>query len=156
MAAYKYEFSIKGYHKVDAQIVGEMIEGMNEKGIEVTPEVLLDASRDESSPTHCEFEWDDTVAAEKYRVQQATDLIRHIRIIREEAKEQEYKERGFVPIPGGKNVYVPLQKALGKEEYRNFLLKQAENDMQIFLAKYRRVEELTNITKAMQEYLEVS
>lgn len=156
MSAYHYEFSIKGYHKVSAQTVGEMIENMSKTGIEVTPEVLLDASRDENSPTHCEFEWDDTVAAEKYRIEQATNLIRHIRIIREEAKEQDYKERGFVPIPGGRNVYVPLQTALGKEEYKNFLLKQAKNDMETFLAKYRRVEELAKIVEAMKEYLEVS
>ena len=155
MAAYKYEFSIKGYHKVDAQIVGEMIENMNNSGIEVTPEALLDASRDRNAPTHCEFEWDDTIAAEKYRIEQATNLIRHIRIIREDGEEHEYKERGFVPIPGGRNVYVPLQKALGKDEYREFLLKQAKTDTQVFLAKYRRLEELSAVTTAMNEFLQV-
>ena len=155
MSAYHYEFSISGYHKVSAQAVGEMIEELSSKGVEVTPEVLLDASRDENSLTHCEFEWDDTVAAEKYRLTQSYDLIRHIRIVREEKKPEEYQERGFVPIPGGRNVFVPLDKALGKEEYRDFLIKQARNDMQIFLGKYRRIEELASVTEPMKKYLNV-
>lgn len=156
MAAFKYEFSIQRYHKVDAQVVGEMLEDMHSRGIEVTPEVLLDAGRSEDSPIHNEFEWNDGIAAEKYRVEQARLLISHVRIVREEEEPQTYKERGFVPIPGGNRVYVPLQTALGKEEYRNHLLKQARNDAEIFLAKYRRLEELAKVNEAMTEFLEVS
>lgn len=155
MAAFKYEFSIERYHKVDAQVVGEMLEDMHNKGIEVTPEAVLEASRDPSSPTHAEFEWNDTVAAEKYRVEQARLLIAHVRIVRVDNKPGEYKERGFVPVPGGRSVYVPLQTALGKEEYKEHLLKQARGDVEVFLAKYRRLEELAAVTTAMTEFLEV-
>ena len=155
MAAFSYKFAEGTVHKVSAQVVGEMLEEMHNKGIEVTPEVLLDASRDVNSPTHCEFEWDDTVAAEKYRVEQARNLISHVRIVREDSEPQDYKERGFVPVPGGRNVYVPLQTALEKEEYKEHLLKQARNDTEIFLAKYRRLEELAAVTTAMTEFLQV-
>jgi len=153
MAAFHYEFSIAGYHKVDAQTVGEMLEDMSAKGIEVTPEAVLEASRNENSPTHCEFEWDDTVAAEKYRLEQARNLIIHIRIVREEQEQNEYKPRGFVSIPGGRAAYVPLETALGKDEYRDHLLKQAKNDTEIYLAKYRKLEELAGVTQAMTEFL---
>lgn len=156
MAAFKYEFSIQRFHKVDAQVVGEMLEDMHNRGVEITPEELLCEARDESSPIHAEFEWDDGIAAEKYRVEQARLLISHVRIVREEEPPQQYKERGFVPIPGGNRVYVPLQTALGKEEYKSHLLKQARNDAEIFLAKYRRLEELAKVNAAMAEFLEVS
>ena len=167
MAAFKYEFSIKGYHKVEAQVIGEMLEDMEQKGIEITPENGLNASRDESSPAHDEFEWDDNVAAEKYRLEQARNLIVHIRIVREESEvheydpstehkpTNEYMPRGFVPIPGGNSVYVPMHVALGKEEYREHLLKQARNDSEVFLAKYRTLEELAEVTEAMNKFLSV-
>lgn len=155
MAAFHYEFAIRGVHKVDAQTVGQMLEDMSSKGIEVTPASVLDASRDESSPTHCEFEWDNDAAAEKYRLEQARQLIAHVRIIRDDEPEHEYKERGFVSIPGGNRVYVPLQTALGKEEYKNHLLKQARGDCEVFLAKYRRLSELASVTDAMTEFLQV-
>ena len=70
MAAFTYEFSIKGVHKVSAQVVGELIDELTNKGTEVTPELIVEMSRDPSAPTHGEFEWDDSVAAEKYRTEQ--------------------------------------------------------------------------------------
>jgi hypothetical protein len=153
MAAFTYEFGIKGIHKVSAQVVGEMIEELNNNGTEVTPELLVELSRDPSSPTHDEFEWDDTVAAQKYRTEQARQLIAHIRIVKEE--DQEYKVRAFVPTPERNSVYVPLQNALNNDSYREHLLKQAKADSEIFLAKYRRLEELASVTEAMMEFLKL-
>ena len=153
MAAFTYEFGIKGIHKVSAQAVGEMIEDLHNKGTEITPELLVELSRDPASPAHDEFEWDDTVAAEKYRTEQARLLIAHIRIIREDEPEPEYKERAFVSAPGCNHVYVPLKSALGNEGYRDHLLKQAKNDCEIFLAKYRRLQELAGVVSEMSEFL---
>ena len=155
MAAFKYEFSVQRLHHVEAQVVGELFEDMHNRGIDVTPETVLDASREKGSALHDEFEGNDSIAAEKYRLEQARLLIAHIRIIREDEPEQQYKERGFVSIPGGNHVYVPLQTALGKEEYRAHLLKQAKGDAEIFLAKYRMLEELAKVTEAMTEFIEV-
>ena len=154
MSAYTYEFCIQGLHKVEAQVVGELFEEMEKNGIAITPESVVDIARDVNSPIHNEFEWDDTIAAEKYRNEQGRLLIGHVRIVREETPEQTYRERGFVSIPGGNSVYVPLATALGKEEYRNHLLKQARNDTEIYLAKYRRLEELASVTLAMKEFLD--
>jgi hypothetical protein len=44
----------------------------------LTPAVVVDKARDESHPLHSRFEWDDSVAGEKYRRQQAGDLIRSV------------------------------------------------------------------------------
>ena len=153
MAAYSYEFSIKGIHKVSAQVVGDLIDELSSKGTEVTPELLVELSRDPSSPTHDEFEWDDSVAAEKYRTEQARLLIAHIRVVKEDEQEDEYKVRAFVSAPGRNSVYVPLQSALSNDEYREHLLKQAKADSEIFLAKYRRLEELAEITQAMMRFV---
>lgn len=157
MAAFTYEFSIKGVHKVSAQVVGELIDELTNKGTEVTPELIVDMSRDPASPTHGEFEWDDTVAAEKYRTEQARLLIAHIRIVKEEdqEKEQEVSVRAFVSTPGRNSVYVPLQNALSNDVYREHLLKQAKNDCMVFLAKYRKLQELAGVTDAMAEFLNV-
>lgn len=152
MAAYTYEFSA-GNHKVSAQVVGEMIDELSSNGTEVTPALLVDLSRDQDSPLHKEFEWDDTVAAEKYRQEQARLLISHIRIVKEDDPEQDIKVRAFVSAPGRNSVYVPLQTALGKDEYREHLLKQARNDCVVFLAKYRTLTELAGVTDAMKEFV---
>ena len=156
MAAFEYTYAPGAYHKVDASTAGAVLDGIRAKtGREdVTPEELLDASRDADSPTHAEFDWDDSVAAHKWRLEQARLIIAHIRIIRADS-QSEYKERAFVSAPGGNHAYVPLETALGKEEYREHLLNQAKKEMTVFIAKYRRIKELAKVIDDMTEFLQV-
>ena len=44
------------------------------------PAAVVEAARDESSPLHGAFCWDDTKAAELYRLDQAQRLIRSFRV----------------------------------------------------------------------------
>lgn len=44
----------------------------------LTAEATVEAARDEESPLHSQFEWDDTEAAQHYRLAQARALIRRI------------------------------------------------------------------------------
>lgn len=46
----------------------------------VTPRIVVDLARDENHPLHGEFEWRDGVAAEKFREEQARELIRGARL----------------------------------------------------------------------------
>jgi hypothetical protein len=45
----------------------------------ITAEQVVAAARDENSPLHDYFDWDDTTAAEKYRLMQGRTLIRTVR-----------------------------------------------------------------------------
>ena len=64
------EWKIKGIFKAEAQKVADEI-GENK----VTPQEVLEKARDENSELHKCFEWNDSVAAEKYRLQQARAII---------------------------------------------------------------------------------
>ena len=46
----------------------------------LTPENVLNASRDESALFHKLFEWDDSTAAEHYRLQQARTILNNIEV----------------------------------------------------------------------------
>jgi len=46
----------------------------------ITPQQVLDAARDEDSPLHPFFEWDDDEAAEKWRLMQARTLIKSVKV----------------------------------------------------------------------------
>lgn len=50
------------------------------KGGELPPRVVIEAARPEDSPLHGAFCWDDTEAAERYRIIQAQELIRSFRV----------------------------------------------------------------------------
>jgi hypothetical protein len=63
-----------------AQAVGERLEALRKKAAALTPELVLSDAKSTRSPLHRYFEWDDTLAAQKYRIDQAGDLIRSVQV----------------------------------------------------------------------------
>lgn len=59
-------------------------------GGRITPEQIVDAARDESSPLHQYFEWDNRIAAEQYRLMQARTLLRSCQV---DVKIEDHKVR---------------------------------------------------------------
>jgi hypothetical protein len=58
----------------------ECLQGIYERYQELTPELVLDEARDTSHPLHSKFEWDDSIAAEAHRREQARHLIRTVKV----------------------------------------------------------------------------
>jgi hypothetical protein len=65
---------------LDAQIVGEELERIQSVHGVIDPHVVVDESRPEDSALHECFEWQDEIAAEKWRVEQARALVRSVEI----------------------------------------------------------------------------
>lgn len=63
----------------------------------ITVDAVLDAARDEDSPLHRHFEWDDSKAAENHRRWQARTLIARCRITLESRPDT--LVRAFVSLP---------------------------------------------------------
>lgn len=75
--------------KADADEVGQALAPLQRSG-ELEPSRVVSLARDPDSVLHPLFEWDDTKAAAKHRRQQASNVIRAIRIVtgKGEAKER--------------------------------------------------------------------
>ena len=58
-----------------ADVVGKVLDGIEKKQGEITPEAFVAASTRPAAKTHGMFEWDDTVASSRYRLEQAGDLV---------------------------------------------------------------------------------
>lgn len=150
MAAYHYEYRVRGLQKAPAQVAGEIMEQLEQSEAGLSPASLLDASRDESAPLHDEFEWRDDVAAEQYRLTQAGGIIRNVYRISVETQEQA-PVRAFVSTGERQHAYVSIATALNHEQWRKNLLESAKRDMQAFSAKYRNLDELSEVLNAMQK-----
>ncbi len=71
----KYKFRENSpYKKENAALIGKFIEENFPNG-NPNPKEILEIARSTRSPIHKYFDWDDTAAAEKYRISQARDLI---------------------------------------------------------------------------------
>lgn len=73
--------------RIEAQIVGETLDRIyREEGL-CPADRLVDEARPSESPLHPAFEWDDGLAGELYRREQARHLLRGIRYKTEDGME---------------------------------------------------------------------
>lgn len=107
----------------------------DERGV-CTPKALLEASRDEESPLHPLFEWDDKVAAEKHRLDHARRLIRCVRFITE-------GRDGPVEIPRFHHVklrpqagYVPFERVVNDRNLATEVLRTGMQRLAVWRQQY--------------------
>ncbi|CAE6856779.1 hypothetical protein R75461_07754 [Paraburkholderia nemoris] len=85
--------------------------------------VVRDARR-VRSPLHACFEWDDAVAGQQYRLEQARHLIRSVRIVIQ-TKQATYRAPAYVSDPRTRHGYVStVQLRDSKDEARAALLAE--------------------------------
>lgn len=118
-----------------------------EHGVLLAEEVR-EVARDPDSPLHRHFEWDDAVASEAYRLEQARHLIRsykvEIRIERVEYSVPRYVRDTTLPAkqPGYVNT--------------SHLRKDKDKAHEILVAEFRRAAEAIRRAKALAAYLGMS
>ena len=133
---------IQGYYKADAQKVAEEI-GFGK----FTPMEVLEKAKDETTELHKCFEWNDSIAAEKYRLEQAKNIIRML-VYEKETKEQAVVR--YYAKTETKHVYQPTKQFLVQEDEYQGLLRRALAELESFKNKYHTLTELENIFEAME------
>lgn len=66
------------YNAKQAKALGQMLERL---GDHVTPQQIVEAARPVRSPIHALFEWNDSAAAEAFRLWQARCHVNHLEIV---------------------------------------------------------------------------
>ena len=147
----EYSWKHTGFD-ADAQLVGEELEKLELAG-EITSEIVLDfARKNPESETYKCFEWDDSIAGEKFRRYQATHIMSSIAIkIKEEPVET---QRVYVSVRTSsdkvrkfKNIKEVLKN---DEEYRQ-LVNKAKDDFINCKEKYERLLEKDDLKDVIFE-----
>ena len=146
-----YEWS-KATHspmfKADAQKVGEEIYSICEDFEQATPQQILEKGRDEKTELHKCFEWDDSIAAEKFRLDQARGITRSLVFYRnEQQKENDEPEiRVFHKTEQTRDSgYKPLTVIVANQDEYKKLLQRAWLELHAFKEKYKNLKELDYI-----------
>lgn len=137
-----------------AQVVGEHLEivrQQNEGRLE--PEGVVAEAVNPNSPLHAYFEWDDTEAAQQYRLSQARNLIRAVVVRYRETPEGGPKTtRAFVSVTKeDRRSYVPVTTAMSDAEMRAQVIRKAWGEMQAFKARYRHLQEFGLLFASLEE-----
>lgn len=138
-----YEWKPGYKHKVKPEVAGAVFEELERKE-GLTAKNLVDASRPEDAPLHREFEWDDDIAAEKWREQQARVLIAHL-TIRVADAEDAPPVRAYVSLSDATPNYDSMQVILKDAEKTDALFDKAMKELKAFEFKYKDIERFVSL-----------
>jgi hypothetical protein len=141
-------FLHNGKH-ADPQIIGNALEKIAEaNGGLLTPKAVVTAAAKTRHPLNKHFEWRDEIAGPLYRLDQARNLIRVIRIVSDE--QPTVKHYAFINIrsEGGRG-YVSPQRIIDSSTLQARALEMAEREL---AAIERRYKELVDLCEAISEW----
>ena len=142
---------------VDAQTVGERLAklGVKHDG-SLTRDIVLSDAQNPKSPLHACFEWDDKVAANTYRLEQAGWLIRNIEVTYTTDNDDEPKSiRAFVQVvreEDQKPVFVSAQMAFADPMLREQVLTKAHKELVAWRQRYAQYKELSDIFDSIDNF----
>lgn len=151
---FQWNSSASFYHAT-AEQAHSTFETIRQRDGKLTPAAVVDEARPEDSVLHPDFEWDDAQAAEKYRQQQARQMIGAVCIVQEESKTP---VRAFVSVraptaqdqKAGRQ-YLPLPVILKHPSLRDQMLTNALREAQTFAQKYQTLAALKPVFNAIEQ-----
>ena len=126
------------------------LEAIRENYGKLTPQAVVDEARNPEHPLHARFEWDDAVAGEAYRRQQAGELIRSVRITLREADESspEQSIRAYHSLPNAtEHVYEPVEDIAENPFKRQLMLNTMQRDWKALYRRYQEFEEFLDMVR---------
>lgn len=134
------------FNGADAQKVADEI-GMiqrDESG-NLKSQQIVDAARDNpNSELYKCFEWDDSIAAERYRRKQACDIMCHLVYVEQEVPKDRPEIRINYCTRVGEG-FAETKKIVRNEDQYKSLLEKAWAELRSFKARYSMLEELREI-----------
>lgn len=144
-------------HKADPQKIGEALMEIDQNFSKIKPAAVVDAARSVDNPLHPHFEWDDSIAAESHRIQQARNLVRCITILPSKSKGRSItgERPAFLSITtdDGERGYRPLKVILNNRELRRQVLANAHRDLLAWEKRYNMLVDVCNIVRSARDKL---
>lgn len=143
----------------DAEKVYQEIEIIRRRDGGIKPEAVLKQAKRKTSSMNKMFEWDDSKAAESYRVEQARGILRSISVVY--SKAPKVKTRVFHTTTAAtateddkpRKIYQSTEELLKDPIARDELLAGAIRDALSFRRKYHCLSELAGVFKVIDGFV---
>ena len=124
---------------------------------------LVEHARNPTSVLHKDFEWDDSVAAQKHRIDTEKKIKRSLVYVCDKglSEDTEIKTvRVFSSVkvadaPGASRIYLNTMTALEDPLYRQQILENAKRELQQFVNKYDALVELADVISPIKKQLNI-
>jgi len=145
--------------KFNQSVIDELLEIQKSKGL--TPEEIVESAKSKKSSLHNLFDWEDSVASEKWRLHQARVLVNEVRVVIEE-KEYYAFENVSIRIESSKKdgkessieyirEYKPVVEILSNESLRKQIINSALNHLSYWEKQNEKYSELQPIISVAQK-----
>lgn len=122
----------------------DQLQAIYETHGQLTPRLVVDEARAADHPLHQRFEWDDAIAGEAWRRDQAHRLIQSVQIVYAKATETspEKRVRAFHAVRSEKgNVYEPVMDVIKDPFMRELVLRDMERAWKDMKARFEGFDE---------------
>lgn len=142
--------TIKNAKRADPQKIGTALAKIAEqqKG-RLTPPAVVKAARDTRNPLHKHFEWDNQIAADAYRLDQARALIRSVALVGD--GDDELKPAFLSIADKGGTSYRTVQDVLDSADLQSAVLAAAERDLAAFEKRYQQLGDICELIRDARE-----
>jgi hypothetical protein len=140
--------------RADPQAVADRILELSSSGKHPNASDVLEDGRRIDAPHHNIFEWEDSIAAEQYRLGQAGHILRSIVIVQTDSTEAKKPIRAFVHVipPEQKDpAYVNIVDAMKNDDMRRQVLEKAMGELEIWRETYENYLEFLPVINAIEE-----
>jgi len=150
-----YKWKNRSY-PVNAQSAGEFLKQLENKEGCLTPAIIVEYSKKEDDVLYPCFEWQDEIAAQKYRQEQAREILRHLVVVRHK-NEEEKQVRAFLNVvtkneeEKQSSIFLSVDAVMSNAEYKNYVLQEALRELNAFKNKYNDLHELAKVFLAIDE-----
>lgn len=132
-------WKMPGLYKADANIVAQEITSIED----ATPQNILEVAKNPNSELHKCFTWDDSEAAQKWRLHEARNIVCNLVISPKEDDKEKISVRVLYKTDSGG--YKPTQLIVRQQDEYRKLLECALAELRAFKRKYQNITELDEI-----------
>lgn len=117
------------------------------------PDAVIEEARNEQSPLHEHFEWDDTEAAHRFRQSQARQLIAKVNVYT--VDNPALRVRGFVSLAANHHhEYRKIQEAVANEVSREQIRRSILRQLVQLQNKLRQLDAFAELAPALDEIID--
>jgi hypothetical protein len=127
-------------------------------GGSITPSIVLQEAKKSKSPLHSHFNWDDGESANQWRLSQASELIRRVKVTMIVSPERTVRVRAFMNVAPKRDddddeetpssgVYVTVENAM--TNHLEEILARAMSELVCVKNKYSHLKELGEVWEAI-------
>lgn len=154
----KYSFAPGSRLKASkATVAGQELDRLTKVNGGLTADNVVDSARARKSPLHGFFEWEDSVAAQRYRLEQARYLMRCVVVLYDDGPLKNVRPiRAFIAFETppesvrGDGRYIAMHRILTEVELREQLLNEALIEHIRWERRYAHLKEFAGIVAARQ------